>query len=133
MPKRSRPLPSASSVVASSAEADEYTFFGPAGLTHVHVSATDKEAEWEVLVVDEAQAVQNRTATPSQLAQMALRIRADHRWCVTGTPLSEERGLVDGFDLLEFLELSRVSKRRCAGFGKPSCRCLLLGVAAVSL
>ena len=55
MPKRSRPLPSASSVVASSAEADEYTFFGPAGLTHVHVSATDKEAEWEVLVVDEAQ------------------------------------------------------------------------------
>ena len=25
------------------------------------------------------------------------------RWCVTGTPLSEERGLVDGFDLLRFL------------------------------
>ena len=55
------------------------------------------------LVIDEAQAVQSKTATPSQIAQMARRIEATHRWCVTGTPLSEERGLVDGFDLLSFL------------------------------
>ena len=55
------------------------------------------------LVIDEAQAVQTRTATASQLGLMASRISATHRWCVTGTPLSEERGLIDGYDLLRFL------------------------------
>ena len=34
---------------------------------------------------------------------MAGRIAATHRWCVTGTPLSPERGLVDAHDLLRFL------------------------------
>ena len=57
---------------------------------------------WRV-VIDEAQAVQTKTATPSQLGAMAMRIQAEMRWCVTGTPLSPERGLIDGYDLLRFL------------------------------
>jgi len=34
---------------------------------------------------------------------MAAAIPASHRWCVSGTPLSAERGLADAFDLLRFL------------------------------
>ncbi len=55
------------------------------------------------LVIDEAQAVRIRSSTPSQLAAMSMRIAATHRWCVTGTPLSPEAGLIDALDLLGFL------------------------------
>ena len=36
------------------------------------------------LVIDEAQAVQSRSTTPTMLAAMAARIDARRRWCVTG-------------------------------------------------
>ena len=57
-------------------------------------------------MIDEAQAVQARSATPTMLAAMAGRIEAQHRWCVTGTPLSLERGVADAYDLLRFLQCS---------------------------
>ena len=59
---------------------------------------------WWRLVIDEAQAVQARSAGGTLLSNMTALIEADHRWCVTGTPLSPERGLVDAFDLLRFLK-----------------------------
>ena len=40
------------------------------------------------LVIDEAQAVQGKTASPSQLALMSMRIHARHRWCARGMPPS---------------------------------------------
>ena len=61
------------------------------------------------LVIDEAQAVQSKAATPTQLARMALRIGATNRWCVTGTPFSTN------FDQLinqaKFLDHSSVLQR----------------------
>ncbi|KAL3897739.1 MAG: hypothetical protein SGPRY_012988, partial [Prymnesium sp.] len=62
---------------------------------------------WRV-AIDEAQMVQTKRllsgGTPSMLAAMTGRVAALHRWCVTGTPLSPERGVVDGFQLLRFLK-----------------------------
>ena len=68
------------------------------------------------LVIDEAQAVQARSATPTMLAAMAARIEAQHRWCVTGTPLSLERGVADAYDLLRFLQCSHPLARDRARF-----------------
>ena len=78
---------------------------------------------WRV-VIDEAQAVQTKTATPSQLGAMAMRIQAEMRWCVTGTPLSPERGLIDGYDLLRFLgaELIEVEDELCPLFPSEGAR-----------
>ena len=54
---------------------------------------------WFRVVLDEAQMVESTTAAT---AQMALRIRARHRWCVTGTPVGA-RGVDDLHGLLLFL------------------------------
>ena len=54
---------------------------------------------WHRVVLDEAQMVESTTAA---VATMALRIRARHRWCVTGTPVGA-RGVEDLHGLLVFL------------------------------
>jgi hypothetical protein len=54
---------------------------------------------WHRVVLDEAQMVESSTAA---VAKMARRIRARHRWCVTGTPIGS-RGVQDLFGLLVFL------------------------------
>ena len=50
---------------------------------------------WWRVCLDEAQMVESSTA---KAAEMALKLDAQHRWAVTGTPLS--RGLEDLFGLL---------------------------------
>ena len=60
--------------------------------------------------------MQARSATPTMLAAMAGRIEAQHRWCVTGTPLSLERGVADAYDLLRFLQCSHPLARDRARF-----------------
>jgi E3 ubiquitin-protein ligase SHPRH len=52
------------------------------------------------MVMDEAQMLESTT---TKTAEMALRLRADHRWCVTGTPIG--KSLNDLFGLLMFLNL----------------------------
>jgi len=50
---------------------------------------------WWRVCLDEAQMVESSTA---KAAEMALKLDAQHRWAVTGTPLS--RGLEDLFGLM---------------------------------
>jgi E3 ubiquitin-protein ligase SHPRH len=54
---------------------------------------------WRV-AIDEAQLVESSTA---KAAAMALKLHTEHRWCVTGTPLS--RGLEDLQGLMAFLKV----------------------------
>ena len=54
---------------------------------------------WWRVVLDEAQMVEGTTTAT---ATMALRLRARHRWCVTGTPIGG-RGVEDLHGLLLFL------------------------------
>lgn len=54
---------------------------------------------WRV-AIDEAQLVESSTA---KAAAMALKLHTEHRWCVTGTPLS--RGLEDLQGLMAFLKM----------------------------
>ena len=54
---------------------------------------------WRV-AIDEAQLVESSTA---KAAAMALKLQTEHRWCVTGTPLS--RGLEDLQGLMAFLKV----------------------------
>eukprot|EP00898_Chlorokybus_atmophyticus_P007364 jgi/Chlat1/7629/Chrsp64S07159 len=61
----------------------------PTPLTRLH---------WWRVCLDEAQMVESSTA---QATEMALRLKAKHRWCITGTPI--ERGLEDLYGLLRFL------------------------------
>jgi E3 ubiquitin-protein ligase SHPRH len=51
--------------------------------------------------MDEAQNVKSSVRSS---ARMARRIRATHRWCVSGTPIGR-RGLEDLFGLVSFLQL----------------------------
>jgi len=51
------------------------------------------------VAIDEAQMVESSTA---KAAAMALKLDCEHRWCVTGTPLS--RGLEDLHGLMAFLK-----------------------------
>jgi len=60
------------------------------------------------VILDEAQRIDTPTAKTSQ---MALRIEADCRWCVTGTPLGKGR-MDDLYGLLVFLRLNPVSGER---------------------
>ena len=68
------------------------------------------------LVIDEAQSVQSRSTSASLLAKMCASIRARHRWCVTGTPLSPERGIADAFDVLGSLGCSHELARDRTAF-----------------
>ncbi|CAN0346948.1 unnamed protein product, partial [Scytosiphon promiscuus] len=55
---------------------------------------------WWRLVIDEAHMVERTT---QETAKMALKIPAQHRWCVTGTPIG--KGSVDDlYGLLVFLQ-----------------------------
>jgi E3 ubiquitin-protein ligase SHPRH len=54
--------------------------------------------KWWRVCLDEAQMVESVTA---RATEMALSLRAFHRWCVSGTPI--QRGLDDLFGLLRFL------------------------------
>ena len=60
---------------------------------------------WRV-AIDEAQMVESSTA---KAASMALLLETEHRWCVTGTPLS--RGLEDLQGLMAFLQVEPVLKQ----------------------
>lgn len=60
---------------------------------------------WRV-AIDEAQMVESSTA---KAAAMALLLETEHRWCVTGTPLS--RGLEDLQGLMAFLKVDPYSER----------------------
>lgn len=55
---------------------------------------------WWRICLDEAQMVESSTA---KATEMALKLRAEHRWCVTGTPMS--RGLEDIAGLMNFLKV----------------------------
>ena len=54
--------------------------------------------KWWRVCLDEAQMVENVTA---RAAEMALTLRATHRWCISGTPI--QRGLDDLYGLVRFL------------------------------
>ncbi|KAG9149766.1 hypothetical protein Leryth_021853 [Lithospermum erythrorhizon] len=56
---------------------------------------------WWRLCLDEAQMVESNAAAATE---MALRLHAKHRWCVTGTPI--QRKLDDLYGLLKFLKAS---------------------------
>ncbi|EIE26712.1 hypothetical protein COCSUDRAFT_59229 [Coccomyxa subellipsoidea C-169] len=61
---------------------------------------------WWRVCLDEAQLVESTTA---KAAKLAVNIQAQHRWCVTGTPLS--RGLEDLYGLFYFLHAHPYSDR----------------------
>ncbi|KAK9810177.1 hypothetical protein WJX72_006177 [[Myrmecia] bisecta] len=69
----------------------------PTPLTRLH---------WWRVCLDEAQMVESSTA---KAAEMAVRLPAEHRWCVTGTPFS--RGLEDLFGLMFFLRAAPLDQR----------------------
>ena len=60
---------------------------------------------WRV-AIDEAQIVESSTA---KAAAMALKLHTEHRWCVTGTPLS--RGLEDLQGLMAFLKVEPYAEK----------------------
>lgn len=61
---------------------------------------------WWRVCLDEAQMVESSTA---KAAEMAGKLAARHRWCITGTPLS--RGLEDLYGLLYFLRPAPLHER----------------------
>lgn len=61
---------------------------------------------WWRVCLDEAQMVESSTA---KAAEMASKLAARHRWCITGTPLS--RGLEDLYGLFFFLRAAPLSEK----------------------
>ncbi|CAM9157665.1 unnamed protein product, partial [Choristocarpus tenellus] len=63
---------------------------------------------WWRVCIDEAHMVENTTA---ETAKMALRIPAQHRWCVSGTPIGKG-SIEDLYGLLLFLKASPLDQRQ---------------------
>lgn len=62
---------------------------------------------WWRICLDEAQMVESNAAAATE---MALRLYAKHRWCITGTPI--QRKLDDLYGLLRFLKSSPFNNSR---------------------
>ncbi|KAK9443999.1 SNF2-related protein [Metarhizium brunneum] len=66
------------------------------------VVVTYENARFHRVILDEAHCIKNRN---TQTAQACLLLRADYRWCLTGTPMMN--GVLELYSLLKFLRVKQ--------------------------
>lgn len=64
-----------------------------------------KKAKFYRVILDEAQCIKNKD---TQTAKACARLKATHRWCLTGTPMMN--GVIELYSLLNFLQIKPYCK-----------------------